>query len=342
MILKKYLKYILNIILALIILAAGIAIGYFLGYRNETNILNNKFDSIRPLRDASQSYKFIDPLLLYLIPSNDQQKDIVLLKNKVLGIIDSGKESGNLSDASVYFQDLSSGKWFGVNQNDQYNPASMLKVVIMVSYFKDSENNQEILNQNLVYSTDINNLLMQDPYDTSSSLIIGNSYNVNDLINKMIIDSDNGAAYLLLSNISTDSLDSVYNVLDIPSPDSTKDTFTISPRYYSFFFRILYNATYLDNADSEKALNILSQATFADGIVAGLPKDVVVSHKYGEYVVHQGNQVQQVELHDCGIVYHTKSPYLLCIMTKGNNLDNLKSAIKNISSTVYQDYSNIK
>lgn len=62
------------------------------------------------------------------------------------------------------------------------------------------------------------------------------------------------------------------------------------------------------------------------------------AQKFGERV----NSLQEIELHDCGIIYYPKNPYLLCVMTKGNNLDNLKSAIKNIYSIVYQSYSGLK
>lgn len=172
-------------------------------------------------------------------------------------------------------------------------------------------------------------------------LKIGSSYKTEDLINKMIINSDNGAEYVLLDNINQTSLDLIYNVLNIENPNGKND-FTISPRTYSLFLRILYSATYLNEQDSEKALGILSGTTFIDGLVAGVPKGVIVSHKFGEYIVQQNNQPQQIELHDCGIIYYPKNPYLLCVMTKGNNLDNLKNTIKNISSIVYQNYSSLE
>ena len=86
--------------------------------------------------------------------------------------------------------------------------------------------------------------------------------------------------------------------------------------------------------DSEKALDILSKTTFNDGLVAGVDKGITVSHKFGEYVG------QQIELHDCGIIYYPENPYFLCIMTRGDNLDNLKDVIKNISGQIYDYYKN--
>lgn len=158
----------------------------------------------------------------------------------------------------------------------------------------------------------------------------------------MIIDSDNGAELLLLENIDRNSLNLLYSALNIQSPDDVMGGFTISPRTYSLFFRILYSATYLNKESSEKALEILSKATFDEALAAGLPKDVVASHKFGEYVSSSNGQVQKIELNDCGIIYYPQNPYFLCVMTKGDNLSNLKDTIKSVSSIVYQNYYNLK
>lgn len=42
------------------------------------------------------------------------------------------------------------------------------------------------------------------------------------------------------------------------------------------------------------------------------------------------------ELHDCGIIYYPERPYLLCVMTEGNDLNELAGVIQNISKTVYE------
>jgi len=87
----------------------------------------------------------------------------------------------------------------------------------------------------------------------------------------------------------------------------------------------------------------LSKTTFVGGLVAGLPTGLTVSHKFGEYVAADGNdQITSIELHDCGIVYYPPSPYFICVMTRGTNLDNLKTAIKDVSGLIYDKISNQK
>ncbi|MCX6723799.1 MAG: class A beta-lactamase-related serine hydrolase [Candidatus Staskawiczbacteria bacterium] len=332
---KKFIKIIL--MCAGLLTIGGVA-GYFLGAGYESNILNKKLDVIKPIREHNSSYKFIDPLLAYILPSADQQSEMASLKNKIRDIINNDEKSNNLSDASVFFYDLDRGRWVGINENDKYSPASMLKVVMMVSYFKKAENDSSLLNSKLFYDKKTADLVGTNIVNVPSSLIVGKSYAIEDLISEMVVDSDNGATALLSANADQASLDSIYNVLNIENPKTT-DNFTISPRAYSLFFRILYSATYLDKKMSEKALDILSKTSFNAGLVAGVPKNIVVSHKFGEHVDLQDQQISRIELHDCGIVYYPASPYFVCVMTGGNNLNSLQNTIKNVSQAIYQNYS---
>ncbi len=71
--------------------------------------------------------------------------------------------------------------------------------------------------------------------------------------------------------------------------------------------------------------------------MAGLPNNVAVSHKYGEYVTTGDNTINAVELHDCGIIYQPNNPYLLCIMTQGKDQSDLASIIASVSKVVYEE-----
>jgi beta-lactamase class A len=85
---------------------------------------------------------------------------------------------------------------------------------------------------------------------------------------------------------------------------------------------------------SEKALSILSLSQYFQGLVAGVPNNIKIAHKFGE---RKFNNTGETQLHDCGIIYAPKTPYLLCVMTKtNNNIDSASNVIKKISQTVYQ------
>ena len=142
--------------------------------------------------------------------------------------------------------------------------------------------------------------------------------------------------FLLRAQFDKTLFDQLYTDLQISPPnDAVSDDF-MTVKTYASFFRILYNASYLSPAMSEKALSLLSQITFDKGIVAGVPNNIPVAHKFGERI-YTDNQEHQ--LHDCGIVYHLTDPYLLCVMTRGTDFNVLTSVIKDLSKQVWDEMS---
>jgi hypothetical protein len=154
----------------------------------------------------------------------------------------------------------------------------------------------------------------------------------------MIKYSDNNAAELLINHLNMTNQDGTFDTLfkdmGINQIDLGNDF--ISIRAYALFFRILYNSTYLSRDMSEKALALLSQTDFSKGIEGGVPNNIEVSQKFGEFTQEStsGTLVKR-ELHNCGIVYYPGHPYLLCIMTKGKDFAPLEGVLSEISRKVF-------
>jgi beta-lactamase class A len=310
----------------------GIAAGYFIGKSASSSIANSIKESFAPIEENGTPYTFVHPLLAYHTPEATLLGDYIPLNNSLQTIINSAVNSGEATRTSVYFRDLDAGKWIGINQNDTYYPASLLKVPTLIAYYKEAEGDPSILLQTIAYNPSV---MPTDPFLVPTELVAGQNYSVQDLINKMIIDSDNGATFTLLENLNEDFLNEVYIALGIQNPGSDSADYQISDRTYALFFRILYNATYLSPESSEQALKLLSQATFADGLVAGVPDGTVVAHKYGEHILSQNGVANGVELSDCGIIYYPAHPYLLCVMTSAKDVQTADSIISNMSRTAY-------
>jgi beta-lactamase class A len=118
--------------------------------------------------------------------------------------------------------------------------------------------------------------------------------------------------------------------------DADSDFMTV--KEYAYLFRLLYNSTYLNREYSEEAIHLLTKTDFNAGLRAGVPDGVELAHKFGERSILAGDKsVTERELHDCGIVYYPKHPYLICVMTKGTDFDALSATIKSISSVVYKN-----
>ena len=262
------------------------------------------------------------------------------LENQINNYINGQYKNGNAENISVYFTNLLNGQWSSVNENTEYHPGSMMKVLIMMAYYRELRTNKSLLSQNYVYSEDVNQIIKAVPYSTPTDLRLNQNYTVQYLINDMIENSDDGAETLLLKNANQTILNEAYEDFNISAPNDNTPDYTISVKDYATFLRVLYNSTYLSENSSEAALKIMSESTFKDGLVAGLPSDITVAHKYGS-TIDTDSKTQQItgtELHDCGIIYANKYTYELCVMTKAKgNIDikQLSSVLKGVSSIVY-------
>jgi len=315
-------------ILLIVCLLLGFSAGLFIGaYYYRMNKNESGYNIVR-----IKGYKFTSPLVDYEINPELKNKEIFILKNAINNFINDKIHNDQAIYVSVYFRDMLNGPWFGINEKDNFSPASLLKVPLMIAYFKYAEKHPEILNHTLTYEGPTNDGVTQNilPDDELKS---GQSYSIEELIFRMIAYSDNNAKDMLLFYIDKNALDEVYTDLGIIVPDIRNIEDFITTREYSSFFRILYNASYLNREMSEKSLEILSKSNFRIGLVAGVPKDILVAHKFAE----RGNlENKTLQLHDCGIVYYKERPYLLCIMTYGRNFETLVKIIKDISSIVYK------
>jgi beta-lactamase class A len=278
------------------------------------------------------SYSYINPLLECENSTISQDKNLTSLKKSIEFIINQNIDTNKISFASVYYRDLNNGPWFGINEKEYFSPASLIKVPVMMTYFKEVENNPSILSK-VITNTEIFDYNQQNVTPTQT-LELNKEYTVEDLINRMIIYSDNAAYELLLDNIDNIKIFQVYKDLDVDISKAQKDPNgnIITVKDYSSFFRILYNASYLSEEMSEKALNILTKSQYYKGLVAGTPENITIAHKFGE---RQYLPSTDKQLHDCGIVYLPQRPYLICVMSRSTDFDKAANFIKQVSKTVY-------
>lgn len=276
-------------------------------------------------------YSFINPLLACeFADSKDAHLDAI--QEQVTTYIASAKRRGIVSDVGFYTRIV--GGWTGINENKPFVPASLYKVPILITYLKRAETLPNSLNEEIIFTKSVE-AVMQD-IRPGKTLITGQSYTINELLRRMIVYSDNDAQFFLLNHIDAHYFEDVFSDLSFTPPRPTVAENSITPKQYAFFLRILYNASYLSRPFSEKALKLLSEAEFKDGIEAGLPQGITVAHKFGEFKDTSSNTIAPIELHDCGIVYATPHTYTLCVMTRGKNVENLEEVIKNISQIVYK------
>jgi beta-lactamase class A len=242
------------------------------------------------------------------------------LKEKILPELEKYPQA----QIGFFIQDLQTGGWLGWNEQEGFAPASLLKVPIMMAVLKKVDRGELDLNDKIT----IRKEYIDTTYHTSYEGKENEEFTVEQLLSSMIQESDNTAKNALVTELLPYEIDEVFMHTGIPDPylKENKDK-TVSPRDYSRLFKSLYYSTFLSAKSSEFALKLATNTQIENLITQGVPPEVQVSHKFGIYY--------DKSLHDCGIVYHKKNPYLICIMT--NNISTAESAelIRFISKETY-------
>ncbi|MBP9697666.1 MAG: serine hydrolase [Candidatus Moranbacteria bacterium] len=311
------------------IFAAGIVIGVFVAPFVPKKISEEETTS-KQVRQIG-SYDYINPLLECEVAEGSLDARKENFQNDLEQYIDQLKKSKNLSDVAVYFRDLNNGPTFSAGEREEFFPASLLKVPVMMAYYRWSEDEPSLLQQKIAYQApkDFGVTTMIKPRE---ELTVGQSYTIEELIHRMIIYSDNQAIGLLTERLSLEKMRDLFAMLGVGDDVLSDPNARLTVKEYASFFRILFNSSYLSRENSEKALKLLAATDYSDALPAGVPEGILVAHKFGE----AGTAEVERQLHDCGIVYFPNHPYLACIMTRGKDTETLKNALRDISGFIYQ------
>lgn len=319
-----------------LVLVLGLCVGYYLGGVSGSDHKHRNTDK------RMSSYlngKLTNQLLECIEPEEGLTiGERASIERNVSAYLDTSIKQGIVTEAAIYFRDLNNGPWFGINERVPFTPGSLLKLPLAMTLYRTrvKKFDATYFDQKIEYTGRVQSPAEEAEFGSDAQLPTG-VYSVRDLVSRMLKDSSNDAAEVLVEFIGVDALQEIYTDFGIEKPEPGKD-YLIDVKLYGAFFRVLFNASYAGANGSEEILSMLTQASFRDGLVAGVPSDVKVAHKFGTRVVGTGPGSRQ--LHDCGIVYAPKAPYVLCIMTRGNETKNLEYFIAQVSKRVYDGVTN--
>ena len=311
-----------------LVFLSGLASGFILP---SVRLLNEKnapvFQLNRLYRDSTGH--LVNPLMQVEGPAGHDPR-LESMKRQVQSYVNRQIKKNEVAEVSVYLRNLNQGTWVGINEDERYTAASLAKVPYLFALYLKAQQDPSVLDRQIKYETPLNIPFIQNT-PPQHTLQLGQIYSVEELLKNMIASSDNLSRELLYKSGLVDSqlAGQIYSDLALPLLDESAEYY-ISTKEYAQFFRLLYSASYLNKDLSEKALKLLAEVDFKDGIVAGVPKNIVVAHKFGE----RGDGLGGMQLHDCGIAYYPKTPYLICIMTKGWDNGHLKSILSKIAEIV--------
>lgn len=318
-------------LLAIIVLLLGLNALTFYFYRKLAAEL-----SVRSCGD----YSFINPRYVCGHKPTVDKRGYSEFKFKLQNYIDQKNKDGKADIVAVWFRDLESGPTFGINDRIDFIPASLLKLPMALTYFSLAENYPDFLERKINYGG-ITTQVADQYFVPHNKLEKNNQYTINELIRYSIIDSDNIASQLIYEYLEKSypgELSQTYRDLGILEPGHDLNMSVVNAKGYGSIFRMLYNISFLNQTMSEKLLSLLSQTYFEKGVRTGVPKNIVIAHKFGERYLSDGKK----QLHDCGIVYYPSNPYQLCIMTRGDSFEDLADTIGEISKMIYEEFDSRK
>ncbi|MDR7867902.1 MAG: serine hydrolase [Sporomusaceae bacterium] len=213
---------------------------------------------------------------------------------------------------SIYVKDLDSGLYTYLNPM-RHKAASLIKVFIMAEAFNQKK-------QGKLDFSEVVTITKSDQYAWGSldKVPAGTKVTVGELVEQMIVVSDNTATNLLIPKLGMDNVNALIKklgctetvlarrMLDSAAAKAGRENYT-SPKDMAIILEKLYNKECVDPESDQKMLDILARQQWNERIPANLPHDLKIAHKTGEL----GGA-----LHDCGIVFGRQRDYILCMMTK--------------------------
>lgn len=310
--------------------------GVFLGGTGIYIWFGENSTPISKLHSTSSHFKYINPVLTVDINQGQNFSVNNLFKLGATVLIKKYQNAGNIFSASVYFRDIEPAYWAGIDENTLFSPGRLLKIPIMIAYYKIAEHNPESLNRKLAYK--LSGIANGNPLETTPLLKEGEEYTIEELIRNMVVYSDNNAADLLFDNIDKTYLNEVFSDLGINFMEEKQAQDFISLKAYGLFFRVLYNASYLDRDYSEKALALLDETSTDVGLASTLPKALAIANRYGARVYNESGK-EAIQMYDCNLVYYPSHAYLLCAVASGQNLLGVEQFFEALGKEGYKQMS---
>lgn len=277
-----------------------------------------------------KGFKNIQPVVS--VGPQEESNKLFPLKNQIEDLIDSLKNAGIASDVSVFVKNFKRGRWISINEKEQFHPASLMKVPLMLAVLKIAQASPGMLEQKIVYKKQPEKLIYQQHFQ-GPAISEGKTYTVHDLIYYCAANSDNNATHALESNIDLTNVVKLFHDIGLPDPDLQNRDFTIGAKEYSSFMETIFNSAFLSPEYSEYAAEMLANCSFKEGFSKGLPEGTKLWHKFGESTRPDS---PVVELHESGVIFVNGKPFLLTVMTRGKDLEKLTTVLQKISRVTYR------
>ena len=219
-------------------------------------------------------------------------------------------------DSSYMVKDLKTGdvvaSW---DPDSAYPAASMIKLPIVAVVFMAVQDGNISLEEELA----IERRDIAGGSGELKTMALPRRVSVNDLLNLMIVSSDNTATNKIVSTLGMDYINAGFNRLGLKATVMNRKMMDFSQRGQGvdnftsvadivYLLEKIYKGELLSRQASEAMLAFLKAQKINDRIPRYLPQDLEIAHKTG---------LERGIVHDAGIVFRPDGDFIICVFTKG-------------------------
>lgn len=219
----------------------------------------------------------------------------------------------------VYVFNLSTKHSYGVNTQEVFTAASLIKLPVFYSVYKEIEANKFSLETKYV-------LTQKDKLGGAGSMQYkpaGTIYTYEQMLELMGQLSDNTAFNVFRNIVGDEKIQENIDNLGMKNTSLKENEST--PEDMGLFFRKLYANSIISVEHRDQTLKFLTKTAYEDRIPAGVPTNIIVAHKIG-------NEIGVFS--DAGIIFGPR-PFILVIMSKDALEKEAKTALPEITQTVW-------
>lgn len=208
-----------------------------------------------------------------------------------------------------------------VNSAQSFYAASLFKLPIMVETFR----------QRALGKLGLDDIIIADWSDVAEDLgtfrgDVGEAFTVSELLDLMITLSDNTSAIMLLRTLTGVSVDRTMRDLGLVDTSVSDWELPTTAHDMSLLMEAIARGRAVDPVSSGEMLELLLRQTWRSRIPAGLPDDVLVGNKTGDWYD---------AAHDVAVVLAPHGVYVMAVLSDGGGSD---ATIVDLSRRVYEYY----
>ena len=222
----------------------------------------------------------------------------------------------NSDNFGFFYYNVNRRKYYFYNEKKYFTAASTVKVPVALYYYTKINNGEMSLNDTLTYKA---GNFEAGGGDVTNKYKAGSAIPLSVLLEELIVDSDNTANNILISNIGWNKYR--YEIAKYSDRELSSTFYSSNVTCPGYAYDVM-NYVY-QNADKyPKLIEDMKKSSFGKYLKEYLDYDV--AHKYGSYNGY---------VHDYGIIYG-KETYLVGVFTK--NRTNAPTLIANIGKRVVE------